>query len=223
MTHTDPSNTYIRETSPHHLDLEKERLLRDLTQSNLENVRLRDKLDRLEQQLAGQKASGYDYKSFDALDCLIWVQTCKGVVTFANHFCEQMTGRTRKELEGEGWRSLVHPSDFEGLCAKLGAASKSMSSFTTEFRLLKPDGDYRWIQAQYEVSGEADTRLYVGIGFDVTQQKTAEEQLKLIAEGSGMGFWNLDLSTGDLLVNGVWGHLLGFNVHDTETNLQCWR
>lgn len=72
------------------------------------------------------------------------------------------------------WR-LVHPDDLERV--KLEAAEAERSGrLAAEFRIIKPDGDVRWIAGRGAVVGHGESRSprMVGINYDVTERKRHE-------------------------------------------------
>ena len=75
------------------------------------------------------------------------------------------------------FRDRVHPDDLEGLEAARDAAVQRGETFNLEFRIVRPDGQVRWILsvggASYdEVTGEPVRVL--GNSFDITERKQAE-------------------------------------------------
>ena len=89
-----------------------------------------------------------------------------------------------ESLNGNGlnyahWRSRVHPDDVEATEAILLQAVDGHGQFDTVFRIVRPDGSIRYVQAgaivERDASGKA-TRV-IGINFDVTDRKEFEGTL----------------------------------------------
>ena len=62
-----------------------------------------------------------------------------------NPMFEKITGRTKEELKGCGWRTITHPEDLEKeivLTEKL--IKNEITSFSMQKRYLKPDGSVSW-------------------------------------------------------------------------------
>jgi two-component sensor histidine kinase len=84
------------------------------------------------------------------------------------------------------FRDRVHPDDIEYVEAHRDAVIQKPQRFHHEFRIIRPNGETRWISstgsAVYDdVTGEPIRIL--GSNFDITERKLAEErQGKLIAE-----------------------------------------
>ena len=77
------------------------------------------------------------------------------------------------------WRSRVHPDDVEAAEASLQRTLEGDGQFDTVFRIVRPDGVIRHVQAgafvERDAGGKA-TRV-VGINFDVTDRKEFEGAL----------------------------------------------
>ncbi len=91
-------------------------------------------------------------------------------------------GITRDQFGGayEAWLSGVHPKDRQLSHEGIQLALRGEKAFNTEFRVLWPDGSTHHLHAvaivQRDASGQA-TRM-VGINWDITAQKQAEESLR---------------------------------------------
>ncbi|HNG49194.1 MAG TPA: response regulator [Plasticicumulans sp.] len=77
------------------------------------------------------------------------------------------------------WHDRCHPGDLERLEALLAAAVAGTDSFDTEFRIVLPSGELRWIRAASVVERDAAGRALrlVGVNQDVTAQRVLETRL----------------------------------------------
>ena len=90
----------------------------------------------------------------------------------------------------EGWRdewmARVHPDDRARLDALRNKTfAERRSEHRSEYRILRPDGVFRWIEGRAYVSYDDDGRAQrmVGVNIDVTERKRSEEhQAQLVAE-----------------------------------------
>ncbi len=76
--------------------------------------------------------------------------------------------------------SLVHPDDVEKLSREWQAATDGLSEFDSEFRIIRPDGQIRWVGGLGELVRDAAgivTTIY-GVNWDCTEQKTYEDELR---------------------------------------------
>ena len=77
----------------------------------------------------------------------------------------------RRFLEG------VHPEDREVVRATVDEAIQSRGEFEREYRVVRPDGETRWIAARGRVEARSGTRLR-GISIDVTPRKLAQLEVE---------------------------------------------
>jgi len=80
------------------------------------------------------------------------------------------------------WPDLVHPDDLPALDKAVAESLHQASEFSSEFRIIRPDGKQRWISARGSVirDGEGRPNRMVGINIDVTEQKQAEDQIRIL-------------------------------------------
>jgi PAS domain S-box-containing protein len=94
-----------------------------------------------------------------------------------------VTGHSR--LNDEILAEIIHPDDLPGLWAKVDAALDPVDPqpFATEYRINRPDGAMRWVEAHGIASfeGEMGNRRaisFVGTVADITERKQAQETVK---------------------------------------------
>ena len=84
------------------------------------------------------------------------------------------------------WMARVHPDDRAQLDALRNKTfAERRSEHRSEYRILRPDGELRWIEGRAFVSYDNDGRAQrmVGVNIDVTERKRSEEhQAQLVAE-----------------------------------------
>ena len=81
------------------------------------------------------------------------------------------------------WISFIHPEDRERVKEDYRQSIKQKRNQNMEFRIVKPDGEIRWIhrQGQVEVDEQGNAIRIQGISFDITDRKQADEVIKAIA------------------------------------------
>jgi PAS domain S-box-containing protein len=81
------------------------------------------------------------------------------------------------------WLSCIHPEDRERVLASYSQSIKEKSNQNMEYRIIKPNGDVRWVQrqGQIELDEQGTARRINGITFDITERKQADEVVKAIA------------------------------------------
>jgi PAS domain S-box-containing protein len=81
----------------------------------------------------------------------------------------------------EGFLALVHPDDVETVRTRVAEGVASGKPYLCRFRVVRPDGGQRWVEAHAEVIPDPETgrpaRL-VGTLTDVTERARAEEALR---------------------------------------------
>ncbi len=77
----------------------------------------------------------------------------------------------------DAWARTLHPEDRAEALAYLERIRAGEETYDTEFRILWPDGDVRYVKAYGRVQRDAAGRAVrvTGINFDVTDQRRAEE------------------------------------------------
>ncbi|MEW6469209.1 MAG: PAS domain-containing protein [Bacteroidota bacterium] len=76
--------------------------------------------------------------------------------------------------------SIMHPDDMPLLRSRMEAALSGREEFHVTFRVLLPEGKLRYVQAHAMVVRDPDGRPVnmIGVNWDITSQKMAEEKLK---------------------------------------------
>lgn len=128
----------------------------------------------------------------------------------------ELFGITPEEFGGtlDSVLAIVHPEDRASL-AQL--ATSTSTGFQHEFRIIRPDGALRWIWTQGNlVSTDGHPERLVGVVLDITGRRRTEEalraseaRLQLAIEAAGMGFWERDLGTDEVISGGHHDTLLG--------------
>jgi len=151
---------------------------------------LRETLLRLDEanaaQAAAQKSLAATESRFrtlaDSAPILMWVTRTDGKREFAN--------RTYVDFLGEGfetalefdWRKVLHPDDIARILQEQVAGEASRRPFTLQARFLRHDGEYRWIRSVSQPRWGPDGGFagFIGVGYDITDAKQAEDDLKRI-------------------------------------------
>jgi two-component sensor histidine kinase/DNA-binding response OmpR family regulator len=79
-------------------------------------------------------------------------------------------------------QALLHPDDFEQLREAMAAFNSGISSYETEFRVLRPDGEIRWCVGTAAATVDKSGRVIrvSGVTVDITERKRAEERQNLL-------------------------------------------
>jgi len=93
---------------------------------------------------------------------------------------ETILGFDPVEWSHERWRSAIHPNDRERVLAEDTRAQQTGEPFSSEYRMVRPDGRIVWLQDDAVLlrDGQGDPLYWQGVRFDVTDHKEAEMHLR---------------------------------------------
>ena len=79
----------------------------------------------------------------------------------------------------ESWKKGVHPADIEQAHQDVQDAINGKSEFHSQFRVIWPDGQVKYIEAHATVQFDEDgvAERMIGVNWDITQDKLVENQL----------------------------------------------
>jgi PAS domain S-box-containing protein len=119
----------------------------------------------------------------DSAPVMIWTTDRGGHVTFVNEGWLRFTGRGLEEELGPSWTVGVHPEDADELLASWRRALAAQEPWQREYRLLRHDGEYRWIVDRGVPRFEGGRFVgYVGTATDIHERRSMEERLRQVYE-----------------------------------------
>ncbi len=106
----------------------------------------------------------------------------------------------------------VHPDDRGTRDQIMRRALRTQSGYETEYRILLPDGNLRWIggRARCLPEGDGKSMRLVGVSMDITERKQAQELFQLATEASPSGTVLVDNQGRIVLVNSHVEKLFGY-------------
>ena len=118
----------------------------------------------------------------DSAPILMWVTRIDGRREFTNKAYVDFMGVDYQGAIDIDWRQVLHKDDLTRVLQEQVAGEASRKLFTLEARYLRHDGEYRWIQSISQPRWDADGAFagFVGVGYDATDAKRAEADLKRI-------------------------------------------
>jgi PAS domain S-box-containing protein len=115
---------------------------------------------------------------------VVWCANPAGEVVDDISSWRDFTGQNSDELKGWGWINAIHPDDREQAADLCSRAVKNRSSYNTECRVRRNDGEYRWMAAHGVpvLEKEGTVREWVGTWTDMTDRVCAEEEVRRLNE-----------------------------------------
>jgi diguanylate cyclase (GGDEF)-like protein/PAS domain S-box-containing protein len=115
----------------------------------------------------------------DSAPVLIWMAGTDKLCLYFNRPWLEFTGRSLAQEMGNGWVEGVHRDDLGRCWNTFVTAFDERREFVMEYRLLRHDGEFRWILdrgvPRFSPSGEF--LGYIGSCVDIHDRKNSEHQL----------------------------------------------
>jgi PAS domain S-box-containing protein len=144
----------------------------------------------------------------DSAPSLIHTGKPDGHLDFFNQTWLTYVGRSLEVLQGWSWTAFIHPEDVDAFVEKWPASVASGEPFLHEARVLRADGEYRWM-LHHKVAardGCGQIAKWYGTSIDIEDRERAEGQFRrraqeleraefYLAEGqrlAHMGSWAFD-------------------------------
>lgn len=120
----------------------------------------------------------------DTVPAMIWMSDPDKRWTYFNRQWLDFTGRPIEAELGTGWTAGVYPPNLQSCMETYQRAFDRREPYSTEYRLRRQDGAYRWVYAMGSPSFNHDGSFlgYVGSCIDVTDQKLAQEALSSVSQ-----------------------------------------
>lgn len=135
----------------------------DITQNRREEQALRESEDRFK-------------NVANNAPMMMWMCNTDKVCNFLNKAWLEFTGKELNPISFKNWRENIHPADINKWDEVFNAAFDKRDNFLIEYRLLKNDGNYRWISEtgipRYTPAGQFEG--YIGACNDIHVSKTGE-------------------------------------------------
>ena len=134
----------------------------------------------------------------------------------------RLFGRTREEFSGDPDEvvSFVHPDDrTEFRQGYMAALQDQHDFFEQEFRIVRPNGEVRWVHRRGRVrrSPHGQARSVLGVALDITERKQAEEanaRLASLVSGADDAIIGMTLGGSILTWNPAAERLFGYQAEE---------
>ena len=143
-------------------------------------------------------------------------------ILFINPAYEKVWGRSCRSLyeHPDSFIESIHDEDRSRVMNAFAREMVSGGIFSEEYRIVRPDGNIRWIYARsFPVKDEKDNIVnYTGMAVDITERKNAEMSvqsrenfLNTILQTSIDGFWVIDNQGRLSMVNDAYCRMTGYS------------
>ena len=139
----------------------------------------------------------------------------------------------KAEASFDTWRSAVHADDRAAATERIELAIKSHAPLASEYRVVWPDGQVRWINALGNTTSDAQgqAQRMAGICIDITARKQAEEKLReaereksLILDNTNEAIAYLDTGNNLIWANKAYLDTIGLPLSELKGRkcYSCW-
>ena len=133
----------------------------------------------------------------NAMPQLVWTADKNGNLNYFNQAVYNYSGLEFKDIENNGWISIVHPDDRDANIKKWITSIKSGAEFIIEHRFRKHNGEYRWqlSRAIPQMDTQGNIQMWIGSSTDIQEQKYFMQELEksVIERTQSMNYANLVL------------------------------
>jgi len=116
----------------------------------------------------------------EAVPEILWTATPTGDDDFFNQKCFDYTGLTLEQMQGKGWKTIVHPDDVEECSSQWENALRTGKPYEVEYRLRAGDGTFRWFlgRANPIRNSAGEIVKWFGTCADIENQKQSQQILE---------------------------------------------
>jgi diguanylate cyclase (GGDEF)-like protein/PAS domain S-box-containing protein len=102
-------------------------------------------------------------------------------IRFANQAAMEVTGYRREDFEHRSLWDVVHPDGREAIHRRLEGLGRSRAATRHEVKILRKDGQSRWIDFSACTLSFGGRPAIMGVGLDVTARKLADARIEVLA------------------------------------------
>lgn len=170
------------------------------------------------------RASEARYRALiESSSVITWTCPASGLQVAPHPGWMKFTGQTAEEMLGLGWTKALHPDDLQSVRQAMQAALASGKGFTSERRVRRHDGAWRWMRVTaVPIRDDAGQLVeWTGSQQDITEQKFVEqalrdneERLEMALDASGLALWDWDIGKREVFSDRRWISMLGYTLEE---------
>lgn len=113
---------------------------------------------------------------------LAWMTDPSGWVSWYNQRWYDFTGTILEDMQGWGWRVIVHPDHVERVVASVERSWNAGEPWEEIYPLRGADGEYRWFlsRAQPLRDDDGEILFWCGTNTDITEERKTNERIRLL-------------------------------------------
>ncbi|MEP0868271.1 PAS domain S-box protein [Trichocoleus desertorum AS-A10] len=121
-------------------------------------------------------------KALDA-SAIVSVTDRQGLITYTNQKFSEISGYSREELSGQNHRIVNSGTHSKEFFTALWATIANGKTWRGEIKNKRKDGSFYWVDSTLMPLFDSKGNIsgYIGVRFDITERKQAEERLQTLA------------------------------------------
>lgn len=149
----------------------------------------------------------------ESLPHIIWRALPDGRLDYVNTIGRKITGKSKSQLYGHKWISIIHKEDEEDVRTKWSASIRNKKDYFNYQRMKIADGSYHWfnVTGRPKMDDAKKVLFWVGICVDVQETKEYEQRLNLAIESANQGIYDWNLQTNEVNLNHVFWTITGYH------------
>jgi PAS domain S-box-containing protein len=153
-----------------------------------------------------------------------------GKVTWSENLIA-MSGLNQFGQSYDSGMSTVHPDDYPKVEAAVKASLEEGKPYQAEYRVKGTGGEVTWILGKGHVKRDSQGKVerLIGVALNITDRKkaelalrTSEERLRLAQDASGVGIWDWNLETGEVMWSPEIYRFLGYEPEQLQADSEIW-